>query len=63
MCSQIVNSVGLLRKMGSFLFSDSNNKNIVKILPQPEINNSRYLNFYHIIIIYILKFKQICNGN
>jgi len=41
MCSQIVNSVGLLRKMGSFLFSDSNNKNIVKILPQPEINNSR----------------------
>ncbi|OUM62672.1 hypothetical protein PIROE2DRAFT_61742 [Piromyces sp. E2] len=40
-CSQIVNSVGLLRKMGSFLFSDSNNKNIIKILPQPEINNLR----------------------
>ncbi|ORX50737.1 hypothetical protein BCR36DRAFT_352074 [Piromyces finnis] len=41
MCSQIINSVGLFHKMSSFLFSDSNNKNIIKILPQPEINNLR----------------------
>eukprot|EP00833_Pecoramyces_ruminatium_P011793 jgi/Orpsp1_1/1185825/evm.model.c7180000095504.1 len=40
-CNQIVNSVGLLRKVGSFFFSDVNNKKIIKILPQPEINNLR----------------------
>jgi len=41
-CTEIINSVGLLRKVGSFFFSDSNDKKIIKILPQPEINNLRY---------------------
>ncbi|ORX86289.1 hypothetical protein BCR32DRAFT_290138 [Anaeromyces robustus] len=40
-CSQVANSVSLFRKVGSFLFSDINNKKVIKILPQPEINNLR----------------------
>jgi len=40
-CTKVDNSAGLLRKVGTLLFSDSNNKKIIKILPQPEINNLR----------------------
>jgi len=57
-CSQIDNSVSLFQKVGSYLFSDSSNKRIIKILPQPEINNLRDVYVVTTQSIQLLKFKN-----
>jgi hypothetical protein len=57
-CTEIINSVGLLRKVGSFFFSDSNDKKIIKILPQPEINNLRNVFIITSHSVQLLEFKN-----